>query len=835
MSEPQSIETPAEGAPPSRLARLTRLSAAAILAERGLRVGAALATLALFFLTLSWLDLWAHVGPIARLVVVALFVQAGLYVLAREILRGAPSRAAALKRLDAEAGGLLPATSLEDHLASGARDPVTATLWEVHRRRLEAALGRIRIAPPRPLLAERDPFALRAFALVAAIAAAFIAGDERGARLRAAFDWRGVGFSGETLRLDAWLDPPPYTGRQPLVLEEKDVGQTIEAPVNSTLHVRLSGSAAVETGGALTPLPAPAEKPRTAEHEQQFKLTGAARLVLPDGSAFDFTALADQPPKASLIEPPQNNSRGSMTLSYKFEDDYGVTGAEALVARPNGPRTLYPPPKAPLALPAGRAGLGEARSTVDFGDSPWAGARAALTIVARDEAGNEGFSQPADILLPQRRFVKPLARALVEQRRNLALDPEQRFKVLAALEALSLAPEAFDTPSSIFLGLRAARRGLEGRRSDDELRGVVDLLWAMALSLENGDLSQAERDLRAAERDLREALSKGASPEEIARLTDQLREAMDKFLQGLAEQASRDQDKSAREPSGDGRALSEQDLKSMLDEMAKAGKAGDMAEAQKLLDDLQDMLENLQPSPGAAESARARDMQRALSELDRLTREQQQLRDETFRGIESDEALRASPDQGQPQGRGARPQGRPGAKDQGAAGARDRQQGLRERLERQRDALRKGGEESPGELDDADKAMKEAEQALGQPGGRRDAVDAQGRALQALRRGADQLASQMKGEGEEGAEGQGQGQGQNGHGGRGARAGRDGRDPLGRTAGRHRGYDNKSRYDPLGLPPAMRAHRVQEELRRRLGQPERPAEELDYLQRLLQK
>ena len=43
----------------------------------------------------------------------------------------------------------------------------------------------------------------------------------------------------------------------------------------------------------------------------------------------------------------------------------------------------------------------------------------------------------------------------------------------------------------------------------------------------------------------------------------------------------------------------------------------------------------------------------------------------------------------------------------------------------------------------------------------------------------------------------------------------------------------RQRYDPLGLPPAQRAHRVQEELRRRLGQPERPPEELDYLQRLL--
>ncbi|MGA9826536.1 MAG: DUF4175 family protein, partial [Methylocystis sp.] len=61
------------------------------------------------------------------------------------------------------------------------------------------------------------------------------------------------------------------------------------------------------------------------------------------------------------------------------------------------------------------------------------------------------------------------------------------------------------------------------------------------------------------------------------------------------------------------------------------------------------------------------------------------------------------------------------------------------------------------------------------------------------------------------------------------------RDPLGRDMGGHGQHDSHSRYDPLGLPPAQRARRVQDEVRRRLGQPERPAEELDYLQRLLRR
>ncbi len=504
-----------------------------------------------------------------------------------------------------------------------------------------------------------------------------------------------------------------------------------------------------------------------------------------------------------------------MTIAYRTNDDYGVIGAEATFSpplidgKPSSRRTLIDPPKLPLSLPSARAGIGDSQSTLDLADHPFAGARTLMTLVARDEAGNEGFSAPVEVTLPQRRFLKPLARALVEQRRNLMLDPEQSVRVHTALEGLSLAPDVFGLPSSLYLGLRVARQGLEGKRSDDELRTVADMLWAMALSLEDGDISQAERDLRAAERNLREALSRGAGEEEIARLSEELRSALDGFLKAMTEQAMRDGAKRAPpDNAGAGRTLSEQDIKSMLDQMEKAGKSGDLAQAQQLLDDLQDMLENLQPSQGGS-SAQSREMARSLSEIDRLSREEQQLRDDTHRG-----GMRSGDD----------------AAD--ARAMRERQRALRDRLEKQQDRLRQLGEEAPRDLNDANSAMKEAEDALNKSGdaARDKAIDAQGRAVQALRRGADQLASRMKGEGEDGDEGQGQGR-------RPGRMGRQGQgdDPLGRSAGRRGGNNDRSRYDPLGLPPALRAHRVQEELRRRLGEPQRPAEELDYLERLLRR
>jgi uncharacterized protein (TIGR02302 family) len=812
MNEPARKENEKHPATPLEL--MTRRSKAMLLAERLLRLGAALATLGLAFLALSWSGLWLEVGAPWRIVGVGLFAQAALFLLVREILRGPPGRREALRRLDAEdASGLRPAASLEDKLAGDAPDPATATLWEAHRRRLERALAALPVAPPRPDLPRRDPFALRALALVAAVAMAFVAGEDKSARLRAAFDWRGAGVSFEMARFDAFLDPPPYTGRPPLALGDKDIGQTSEAPANSVLHLRFAGTA--KTEGALEPVASPQGVEKTAEQEQRFKLTGAARIVLPDGRAFSLAAIPDRPPNIELLEAPRNNLRGTMTLRYQTDDDYGVIEGLALLSRPGARRALYPPPRLTLAPLPERDGRGEARATLDLSDSPWAGAKATLTLKARDEGGNEGFSEPVEITLPQRHFAKPLARALAEQRRVLALDPENRAQVRLALDGLSIAPELFDTPSSIYLGLRAARRGLDGPRSDDQLREVAELLWAMALSLEGGDLAQAEQDLREAQRNLREALARGADEQEIAKLTEELRDAMEKFLRGMSEQTARQRDHDAtRDGKSEGREMTKEDLDKMLDEMGRAGKSGDLAQAQKLLDDLENMLENLEPSRGEGEgsgkSSSARESSRA--ELDQLSRDQQQLRDETFQD--------AAP--GEKSGTSARP---------GQAARDERQHALRERLERQREALRRSGEGAPSDLDDADTAMKEAEQALGQgQSGAGKAVDAQGRALRALRRGADELARRGEQEGGAGDESGQDESGRPGSKGKGAN-----RDPLGREMGSHGQYDSHSRYDPLGLPPAQRARRVRDEVRRRLGQPERPAEELDYLQRLLRR
>jgi uncharacterized protein (TIGR02302 family) len=460
-----------------------------------------------------------------------------------------------------------------------------------------------------------------------------------------------------------------------------------------------------------------------------------------------------------------------------------------------------------------------------------------MTLSARDEGGNEGLSDPVEVTLPQRPFVKPLAKALVEQRRNLVLEPDDRSRVLASIKALMIAPDTFGMGAGVYLGFQNVANRLASARKDADLLAVADVMWEMALRIEDGGLSDAERDLRAAQQELREALNRGAPEDEIRKLMDQMRAALDKFLNELAQQAQREGRDQAPQSRADdnARTVTPQDLQSMLDRIEEMMRNGQVAEAQRMMEQLQNLLENLQTARRQrGPDPMTREMNQALDELDQMTRDQQELRDDTFRN----EDKKQRRNQARRQDRN--PQGQQGDRDDGDDADQDsadndgqqslqqRQEALRQRLDQLQRRMKGLGMKGDQSLDDAQGAMNEAEGELGKgQQGRGRAVDAQGRALEALRKGAQAMAQQMEpGPGEENGPGDPNGP---------MRQGRAGKpDPLGRES--HDKRDNsRALYDPLGTPAAQRAQKVLEELRRRLSDPARPREELDYLERLLKR
>ena len=203
---------------------------------------------------------------------------------------------------------------------------------------------------------------------------------------------------------------------------------------------------------------------------------------------------------------------------------------------------------------------------------------------------------------------------------------------MTALDTLTIAPERFTPELGVYLGLRSIYYDLRNARSDDALREVVARMWQMALQIEDGNVSQAEQALRQAQDALRQALERGASDEELKKLMDNLRAAMDKFLQALAEEMRKNPQALSRPLDRNTRMLSQQDLKSMMDRLEQMARSGNKDAAKQLLDQLQAMLENLQTArPGAQGEDGDDDMNSALDELSDMIRKQQQLRDKTFK------------------------------------------------------------------------------------------------------------------------------------------------------------------------------------------------------------
>jgi uncharacterized protein (TIGR02302 family) len=872
-----------------RFAELAVRARRALLVERVWPPLVVALAVSILFLAASWAGAWQFAPRPVRIggvILFALGLGAALSPLMR--LRRLAARDV-LARLDRDAKvSHRPASSLVDSLANDHGDPGTLALWAAHRARLEREVEAIRVSPPSPGMAARDPYALRFGVAMLAFAAAVVAGPEMYGRFVDAFDWRSdevVAAIAES-RIDAWIDPPPYAGQPPLVFDFKTADpRTLTVPEDSVLVVRgdpgvvgtrvdggiapfeqksetQAGSASGEKSATPANPPPASAATANAPTEKRWTIHGSGKAtILRGGRPVAVAVLAVTPagvPTIVSTENPRANLTGTLTLAYKTQDRFGLANARADFARSHegpgaAPRTLAPPPQAALTLPPTANGVGDGRTTVDLSEHPWAGARVTMRLTAVSISGKTGDSGPIEVTLPQRIFRNPLARALVEQRRNLILDPDDAPKqVDTALTGLTIAPQLFDTPANVYLGLKQAKTSLEHAHSDADLLDVAALLWAMAQQLENGDASKAERDLRAAEQALREALQRGASDEEIKKLMDQLREAANRFMSEMA--------RNSPDSSPEDQNVQSQDMDKMMNQMEESARNGSREDAQAMLDQMQEMFENMRSAQDNQESPGEREMRKQIGELEKLLKDQQALRDDTFRSDQKERARKrarrnqSSPDQqdsqGQPDQDGSKApdegdndsdqddkQGQDQA-DKGQPQLGDRQQELRDRLAELQRQLKSLGMKGEKGLDDAQGDMKEAEGDLkgeqgksGQSGqgGKGAAVDAQGRALEALRKGAQGLQKQMNG--------QGQGKGKGGKGayvGRRSRPGEmPGDDPLGRGAEGENGREDGPLKESAGT--AERARRVIEELRRRLADPNRPADERDYLERLMKR
>jgi len=496
--------------------------------------------------------------------------------------------------------------------------------------------------------------------------------------------------------------------------------------------------------------------------------------------SWKIAVIPDQPPFIAFAGKPAATERQALKLSYKAGDDYGVVSARAII-RPHG-RSGAP---LILDLQPPERGAGNAPMTVfrDLTEHPYAGLEVDITLQASDALGQTATSNTLVFRLPQRVFTDPLARALVEQRQNLASEgAKARSRTERTLDALTLAPEYFfDRQMAAYLAIRSAFRALGGAENAEDYRRVEDLLWQTAVGLEQGGLLDMAEQLRAMQQLLMQMMAQGAPQAEIDALLQRYTALMQRYLTALAQNAPQN-----APVAPNAKVLGSGDLDALLKAIQELSQSGNRLQAMQLLAMLQSLLENMQVAGanGTGPNGDAASNQ-ALRDLSDLMGKQRLLLDKTFR-----------------QGQGT---GDP--KDGGAKGLAQQQGTLKGELGGMLKQFR--GKKGQGEenLDRAGQLMGDAEEALGLSDFPR-AATLQKYVLDELRKSAEAVAK---------AAGQGQQQAS--------------QDPLGRSMG-NRGGGTAD----LHIPDAsvlQRARDILMELRKRAGQQGRPKEELDYIDRLL--
>ncbi|TIX97246.1 MAG: DUF4175 domain-containing protein, partial [Mesorhizobium sp.] len=255
-------------------------------------------------------------------------------------------------------------------------------------------------------------------------------------------------------------------------------------------------------------------------------------------------------------------------------------------------------------------------------------------------------------------------------------------------------------------------------------------------------------------------IKNGASDEEIDKAMKELREAMNQFLQEFAQRAQ--QNPNAPQMQQNGQELRQSDIERMMDQIENLAKSGDRDSAQQLLSQLQDMMNNLQAGRQQQGGQQNSEMRQQMDKLGEIMRRQQEMMNETFRmdqmqrgqqqrGQNRDEQLGENGEQGQMgeqpgPGEDRDPLGRPMTPQEFADALKRLQEG-QGKLQGDLDQLRKGlegmGLEPNEGFGEAGKSMGNAEQALGDSDGDQ-AVGHQGRALEALRKGAKDMMKQLQ-------------------------------------------------------------------------------------------
>ncbi len=457
---------------------------------------------------------------------------------------------------------------------------------------------------------------------------------------------------------EIWVTPPEYTRLAPVTITGSGKGQKLVVPNGSTVTAR------VNKGWVTPTLTTPTTKTKfTPSEGRGYTATytlneNDSRLrihsMLETHMKLPLEVQVDQPAIVSIVEGPDVTERDRLSLRYAAQDDFGIDQVIIrLSADPMVLRRLGSPEPFERIVPLRGKTFIDQSLTLDINDHILAGLPADLTVTVIDTFGNETVTTPIGLIVPEMEFSHPLARQIAAIRKELIWSNDKdSLKLFSNMLAnIREKKTAYRDDITVYLGLTTAlyRMRLSETLFDKDLKDVRDLLWAIALHIDGGSSRVAAEELQNALEEMSQALSNpNLTDEEFEALQQRVQEAMQNYMQSLIEELQAQLQEQG--PIDFPEELREQlqnnlNTDQAMQEMLDALQNGSREEVEQAMEQMQRMMEALKNMDMRPMTEETRQMMEELAKLKEIIQEQEKILDQT-RTITPDDALNQPEDYG---------------------------------------------------------------------------------------------------------------------------------------------------------------------------------------------
>jgi Domain of unknown function (DUF4175) len=358
-------------------------------------------------------------------------------------------------------------------------------------------------------------------------------------------------------------------------------------------------------------------------------------------------------------------------------------------------------------------------------------------------------------------------------------------------------PYLYEGDITVFMALGSSARRLIYDASDEAADTVQDMLWDIALKLEDGGLTVAARELSDTLQKLSQALNnKDMNNADVKQLLAEVQKKMREYMQTLARELAQRLDDgkhtSVMPPQLAEKFMNHIDLDELMQQLQQMSQDNPREALKRMAEMLKNAVDNIDMDKFGEMQKKQMQAMESLEDLQNLIREQQTLADKTSRLAPGESTTEQT----------------------------QQQKELREKLDGVTKKLAGGLRKLPENFGKAGQAMQSAESALAN-GDAKSAAAHQKTALDELQKGMDGSIEEMAKSMQQSVISFGMPSEGGGFG--------EGFDPLGRK-------DNGKNSGDLKIPEGAERRRVQDiirELRGRSNDYQRPKVEREYLDRLL--